>query len=96
MKRTVFFSGKPKKGQTSIEFAFAMIVTLLMAYALVRLLNWSGRDLAERRILEEQTLFTTNGVQDYTVSNLGNSRQLKQINPVTLPTSQFDGVWDGN
>ena len=88
-----------KKGQASIEFAFAMIVALLMAYAIIRLFDWSGRDLIERRQGHEQTLFQTDRSQRaYNIipGEPVDSSQLRQINPVLTPPTRFDGVWDGN
>ena len=87
-----------KKGQTSIEFTFALIVTMLMAYAIMRLFSWSGRDMVEHHQIHGQTLLNSTGTRDYTISGgqATNSRQLRQINRVVMPTTRFDGVWDGN
>lgn len=46
-------------GQSTIEFTFAMMVTLVLVYALVMVLRWAGLDLAERRFAHEKLLTTT-------------------------------------
>ena len=45
-----------KAGQSSIEFAFAMIIILLIAYGMVRVFRWVGIDMMERRIAHEDAL----------------------------------------
>jgi hypothetical protein len=47
-----------EKGQAVIEFTFCMIIIFLMIYAIMMVLRWTGKDLAERRIAHEETLRT--------------------------------------
>jgi hypothetical protein len=44
------------RGQSTIEFTFAMIVTFILIYALVMVFRWAGLDLAERRFAHERLL----------------------------------------
>lgn len=43
-------------GQATIEFTFAMMVTLIMVFALFMVFRWVGLDLANRRFAHDQTL----------------------------------------
>lgn len=45
-----------KQGQSTIEFTFAMTVTLIMTFALFMVFRWVGLDLADRRFTHEKTL----------------------------------------
>jgi hypothetical protein len=45
-----------RRGQSTIEFTFAMIVTLILVYALFMVFRWAGLDLAERRMSHERLL----------------------------------------
>ena len=86
-----------KKAQVSIEFSFAMIVALLMAFAIMRIFDWTGRDLVDRQNIHESTITDrTQGRQDYDASDLTTSRQLQQINPTSLKATRFNAVWGGN
>ena len=44
------------RGQSTIEFTFAMIITLVLVYALFMVFRWAGLDLAERRFTHERLL----------------------------------------
>jgi hypothetical protein len=44
------------RGQVSLEFTFCMIIVLIMIYGVMRVFQWTGRDLAERRIAHERIL----------------------------------------
>ena len=43
-------------GQSTIEFTFAMMVTLILVFALFMVFRWVGLDLANRRFTHDQTL----------------------------------------
>jgi hypothetical protein len=45
-----------QRGQSTIEFTFAMMVTLVLIYALFMVFRWAGLDLAERRVAHERLL----------------------------------------
>ncbi len=45
-----------ERGQATIEFTFAMIITLILVYALFMVFRWAGLDLAERRVSHERLL----------------------------------------
>ena len=65
-----------KQGQSTIEFTFAMMVTLILVYALVMVLRWAGLDLAERRFAHDKLLTTSINP----VTNL-EFRPEQQLNP---------------
>ncbi len=45
-----------KLGQSTIEFTFAMTVTLIMLFALLMVFRWVGLDLADRRFTHDRML----------------------------------------
>lgn len=47
---------RPKHGQATIEFTFAMTLTLIMTLALYMVFRWVGLDLANRRFTHENLL----------------------------------------
>lgn len=47
---------KIKRGQATIEFTFAMTITLIMVFALLMVFRWVGLDLADRRFTHDRTL----------------------------------------
>lgn len=47
---------KNLKGQSTIEFTFSMVVTVLLILGLIRVFQWTGNDLAERRVAHETAL----------------------------------------
>lgn len=44
------------KGQSTIEFTFALIVIFFIVYGLIKVFAWGGFDLAERRWAHEKQL----------------------------------------
>jgi hypothetical protein len=44
------------RGQATVEFTFAMIVTVILIYAMLMVFRWAGLDLAERRFAHEHLL----------------------------------------
>ena len=44
------------QAQSTIEFTFALIIILLMAWGMIRIFRWGGMDLAERRWMHDETL----------------------------------------
>ncbi len=49
------------KGQSTVEFTFAMIVTMFLIYGMVQIFRWAGMDLAQRRYAEDNSLVTMTG-----------------------------------
>ena len=47
------------RAQSTLEFTFAMIVLVFLIYGMVRVFFWVGKDLANRRIVQDNSL--TNG-----------------------------------
>ena len=46
------------KAQSTVEFVFAMIIVLFLGFGLVKVMSWAGLDLAERRIAQDNSLFS--------------------------------------
>ena len=44
------------KGQSTIEFTFAMIVIVFLIFGMIMVFRWAGMDLANRRVVQDQTL----------------------------------------
>ncbi len=72
-----------KSGQSMIEFTFAMMVTLLLIYALFMVFRWAGMDLAERRFAHEHLL--TNEAL----------RPEQQLNPDFFKPRKIEGAFRG-
>ena len=82
---------KGRRAQAVIEFTFAMILVLLMVYALMSIFRWNGVSLAERRIAHENALIApiVEGFQD-TQNALGPQ---KQIDPYFYKPKKVRAVW---
>ncbi|MDE2221704.1 MAG: hypothetical protein KGK03_01395 [Candidatus Omnitrophica bacterium] len=52
-----------QKAQSTIEFTFAVVVTMFLIYGLVMVFRWAGLDLANRRVMQDITL--TNSADPY-------------------------------
>ncbi|MCA9401292.1 MAG: hypothetical protein KC713_06670, partial [Candidatus Omnitrophica bacterium] len=52
------------KGQAIIEFTFSMVIVFLMIYGVMKVFQWTGLDLANRRIAHE-SLLVGDVLQDY-------------------------------
>jgi hypothetical protein len=44
------------KAQSTLEFTFAMIVIVFLIYGMVKVFQWAGLDLAQRRWAQDNTL----------------------------------------
>ena len=53
---TIFPLESSGNGQVVTEFAFCMIIVMLLSYATIKAFQWSGVNLAERRAAHERTL----------------------------------------
>jgi hypothetical protein len=49
-----------KKAQSTIEFTFAMIAIMFLAYGMVMVFRWAGMDLAQRRYAQDTSLTNLN------------------------------------
>ena len=49
-----------KTAQSTIEFTFGMIVIVFLIYGMVRVFFWVGMDLANRRMVQDNSM--TNGI----------------------------------
>lgn len=47
---------KNSKAQSTIEFAFAMVVMIFLIYGLVQVFRWAGLDLSSRRVSEDLSM----------------------------------------
>lgn len=53
------YSRRKDRGQATIEFTFAMTLTLILMFALAMVFRWVGLDLADRRFAHEKLLTNT-------------------------------------
>ncbi len=74
---------RPKHGQATIEFTFAMTLTLIMTLALYMVFRWVGLDLANRRFTHEN-LLTNNAL-----------RPEQQLNPDFYRPRKIDAAFRG-
>lgn len=80
--KTKIISGNIK-GQSTIEFTFAMMVTLILVVALLLVFKWVGMDYANRRFTHDQTL--SNDLL----------RPEQQLNPDFYRTRKIDATYRG-
>jgi len=86
------------KGQSTIEFTFAMIVIMFLIYGMVMTFRWAGMDLANRRYTEDKTLMTMNPTVWVTPDNsvrvsYDPTSQLNAADNLVLPMA---AVYHGN
>ncbi len=77
---------KNKDGQATIEFTFAVIMILLLAYGLIMVFRWAGLTFAERRYKQE-TSMTQGNLEEEQVANRpgkGRTRTLEAVYPGKL------------
>ncbi len=67
------------KGQSTIEFTFAMIMILLLIYGMVRIFRWIGLDLAERRVASDKALTTGTTPEEQLTNDLYRSKRLNAV-----------------
>ena len=72
-----------KKAQVILEFAFCMIVVLLIIFGIMKVFQWTGRDLAERRIAHDGVL-------------TGGGTPLDQIDPYFYAPVDMNAIWKGD
>lgn len=77
------------KGQTTLEFAFSVIILMLMIYSTVMIFSWTGRDLISRTKGHDSQL-TTPIDQDFMNKEDG---PLKQIAPYFHYPEKMKAVW---
>ena len=44
------------KSQATIEFTFTMVITVLLIVGMIKVFRWTGKDLANRRMIHEREL----------------------------------------
>lgn len=78
---------KYNKGQSTIEFTFAVMVILLIAYGLIMVFRWVGLSYAERRYKQEHSM-TAGAHEEQQVANTNNAgyrtRHLQAVYPGSL------------
>lgn len=84
-KQRVAWQGR---GQAVIEFTFCMIIIFLMIYAIIMVLRWTGRDLADRRAAHEGLLRTSAATEVN-----GPYGPSMQINPYFYTPVGIKAVW---
>jgi len=81
------------KGQVILEFCLCMFIILLMIYALIEILRWTGLDLYSRRKAHENNLRKAIS-EDYSASAPTHG-PLKQISPYFYSSRDMHAVWSG-
>lgn len=80
---------KLRKGQSTIEFTFAVMVILLIAYGLIMVFRWVGLSYAERRFKQEKSMVVSaTATEEQQVANTNNAgyrtRHLQAVYPGSL------------
>lgn len=75
-----------RKAQASIEFAFAMIIVLLIVYGLIMVFRWVGVTYAERRFKQEKSLSLPATEEE----------QLENMSNAGYKPRHLDAVYQGN
>ncbi len=70
---------KTKKAQSIIEFSFAMMVMMVMLYALIQSSRWVMMDLAERRYDHDGTLLRKGDASAQLTPNFHKARTLDAV-----------------
>jgi len=96
-------------GQVFLEFTFCMIIIFLMIYAVIKVFEWSGKDLAERRLSHDGLIVTainsgygscvewddSGGFPVCTLWSTSATGPLKQIDPYFYTPIGLDAIWNG-
>lgn len=72
-----------KSGQSTIEFTFAMMIVLILIFALVMVFRWAGMDLAERRSAHDRSM-TNSSLSPY-----------QQLNPDFYQPREIRAAYNG-
>ena len=72
--------------QSTIEFTFAMIVTMFIVYGMVQIFRWAGMDLAQRRYWQDNSM----------TGPLVNGDPLSQLNANDDYVTPITAVWHGS
>lgn len=79
------FKNKSHKGQAILEYIFAMFMVALLVYGTVKVWEWTGLDLRDRRVHHEESL--TNHISGAADS------PLQQIDPFFHQVRRIKGVY---
>jgi len=71
------------RAQSTLEFTFAMILVVFLIYGMVRVFFWVGKDLANRRIAQDNSLVDNS--MDASV----------QLNPDFYRVQSMDAIYNG-
>ena len=98
---------KRSDGQTILEFAFCMIIVLLLIYAAIMIFRWSGLDLAFRRSAHDHVLtdpivedwgscllYDVNGIICLKLSYFYDG-PVRQIDDFFFKPLHMNAIWDG-
>jgi hypothetical protein len=84
-------------GQVTVEFSFTMVIAFLMLYAMIKIFDWSARDLIDRQRAHESLLSSneasTGTHNDYT--SMDDSHQLIQISPYFFGSRDMNAIYKG-
>ncbi len=82
---------KKNSGQTTIEFAFSMIIIMLMIYGMVMIFYWTGSDLIGRSKGHDAQLITA--INPNYSSGSPEDGPLKQIAPYFYYPQKMNAVF---
>ena len=86
-----------RKGQAVIEFTFAMIIFFLMVYGLIKIFQWTGKDLYHRQRAHEFMMYYDGDAGSwFSSSEWWINSPARQINPFFYAPEPFDSIWDGD
>jgi len=80
---------KGSTGQAVLEFTFSIFVIFLFIYAFIKVFQWTGIGLAERRQIHEKVL-TRDIIEGWSTAADG---PLKQIDPFFYKQRRIKAVW---
>lgn len=73
-----------RRGQSTLEFTFAMIVIIFLIYGMVRVFGWVGKEAAGRRVAHDLLLTDPNLTPE------------QQLNPDFYRAGHMGAVFTGN
>ncbi len=72
-----------RDAQATIEFTFAMVITVVLIVGMIKVFHWAGEDLAARRAAHESVLLDPTIMTDV---------QLRQARPVFYKSTKMNAT----
>ena len=80
---------RTENGQSTIEFTFSMVLTVLLIVGMIKVFQWTGNDLAQRRIAHEAALLSG-------ACGEGPQCPLEQVRPTFFYSAGIDAAVNSN